>query len=122
MPIPYTKRTTALFATFIAAMALTPSCIKAEERAPNEMVLNAKRVNIEEQTLYIYEGCPACDDVLHALETLDLQLSIVDLKENPERAVEINALGCVDVPCLMVQGEAVNQAESIIELLYTFEK
>ncbi len=69
-------------------------------------------------TLYIRPFCPYCRKVTDFLEEHDLRLPMKDISASPEARAELVRLGGKSqVPCLLIDGEALYESDEIIHWL-----
>lgn len=71
-------------------------------------------------TLYYFEACPFCQNVLNIIDELHLsdQITFRDTVQNPEhRDTLIQLNGSSQVPCLVVDGKPMLESDDIIAYL-----
>lgn len=69
-------------------------------------------------TLYYKPSCPYCHKVLQFMESHDIELPLKNLMENSfhrQELLEIGGKG--QVPCLMIDGQALYESDDIISWL-----
>jgi len=66
--------------------------------------------------LYHKTGCPYCHKVLSFLESEGITVSMRNITENADYRQElINAAGKQQVPCLIIDGQALFESDDIIK-------
>ena len=67
-------------------------------------------------TLYHFEGCPYCAKVRRYLEQRRISVPMKDTNANPSFREELLKLGGkAQVPCLVIDGQALYESDDIIE-------
>ena len=67
-------------------------------------------------TLYYKPTCPYCIKVLHFLEQNDISVPLKNINENSQNRQELlNIGGKIQVPCLVINDEALYESDDIIQ-------
>ena len=73
---------------------------------------------MSELTLYYRPTCPFCRKVLNFIEENNIDIPLKDKEANPEYEKELVSVGGkTQVPCLVIDGKALYESDSIIEWL-----
>jgi glutaredoxin 3 len=68
--------------------------------------------------LYYYDACPFCQYVLRYLEEAGIEVDMKNTQTNPKNYEELIEIGGKrQVPCLVVQGQAMYESLIIVEWL-----
>ena len=67
-------------------------------------------------TLYHFNGCPYCAKVRNYMAAKGITVPLKDIHENPKFKEELMSIGgMAQVPCLVIDGEALYESDDIIE-------
>lgn len=67
-------------------------------------------------TLYYFPECPYCQKVLEYLSSIKKEIPMKDIKTNEHYQNELIAIGGKkQVPCLVIDGEAMYESDDIIK-------
>lgn len=108
------------FATFvfllIASLFLvslkTPSHTATEDHS-NPPKTMKKNIDV---ILYTRPNCPFCQKVLSVLDHLGIDVTIIDVSKDPKALADLISVGGKSqVPCIIINGEAMYESQSIIE-------
>ncbi len=69
--------------------------------------------------LYYYYSCPYCQLVLSAIEDLDLEVELRDIRANKEHLDKlVSDTGRRTVPCLYIDGKPMHESAEIVKWLH----
>jgi glutaredoxin len=74
-------------------------------------------------TLYYTANCLYCQQVLDYLRKIQKKIPMKDVKKDPVAKEELRRMGgLLEVPCLIIEGQALYSSETIIEWLQEHEE
>lgn len=108
------------FAVFVFLLTSLP--LSASQRAQphvkkdsNEKISKTKIEDVD-VVLYIRPSCSFCKKVLFSLDSLGIDVEIIDVSKDPKALAELIAIGGKSqVPCIVIDGKAMYESQSIIE-------
>lgn len=108
------------FATFVILLTSFPLFTNQETLSHTEKEAKTskpkRKIEGVDVVLYIRPNCSFCRRVLSALDNLGIDVVIVDVSKDPQALAELISIGGKrQVPCIIVDGKAMYESQSIIE-------